>query len=110
MNHFLGNALTISNHISEDRRCFIWFLLQVNSSLLCFYDRMGVKQAQLTVLNLSETGRTFKLWCFATTITSIASVLFMSYCIMVFFKKFHRFIESRHRVTAQIAMQPINFA
>jgi hypothetical protein len=71
---------------------------------------MGLEQARLTISNLSKAERAFKLWFFATVITSIASFLIVSYCIVKLSMKIHQFIKSRHQVTVQIAMQPINFA
>jgi hypothetical protein len=83
---------------------------QVNSSLTCFYDPTGLEQVRLTIPNLSKAEHTFKLWFFATVYISIISVLIVSLFIMDLSMKIRQFIQSRHRVRAPIAMQPINFA
>jgi hypothetical protein len=83
---------------------------QVNSSLTCFYDPTGLEQARLTIPNLSKAERAFKLWFFATVYISIISVFIVSFFIINLSMKIDQFIQSRRRVTAPIAMQPINFA
>jgi hypothetical protein len=83
---------------------------QVNSSLNCFYDPIGLEQARFTILNLLKAESTFKFWLFSTVYISIISVLIVSLFIINLVMKIHQFIQSRRRVTAPIAMQPINFA